>query len=79
MELQAFDFIILLLMQMNVAPTQIKEDAHLLFDLNLDITLTDAFFTTIEKQYQLNTPLTFSREVASLRGLANYIECSTAH
>jgi hypothetical protein len=73
MENQVFNFIAQTLVLMNIAPTQIVEDADLVFDLNLGVNKVDSLFASLENQYHLHTPLMFCQEVASLKGLAHYI------
>jgi acyl carrier protein len=54
------------------------EETDVLFDLNLDSIRLDFLLSSLEKQYQLNMPLIFNRETATLGGLAFCInkQCS---
>lgn len=74
MERQVFSFIEKTLAHMNVAPARIEEDTDILFDLNLDVIHLDFLFSLLENRYQLNTSLVYSKEVATLKGLANFVE-----
>jgi MinD-like ATPase involved in chromosome partitioning or flagellar assembly len=74
MEQQVFNFITKSLVQMNVVPSQIDEEADILFDLNLSVSRIDRLFSLIEKRFQLNTALMFNKEIATLKGLSSYVE-----
>jgi hypothetical protein len=78
MERQVFNFIEKTLVHMNVAPAQINEEADILFDLNLDVIHLDFLFSVLENRYRLNTSLVFTKEVATLRGLADFVELRAA-
>jgi MinD-like ATPase involved in chromosome partitioning or flagellar assembly len=73
MEQQVFNFIVQILVQMKVAPSQIGEDTDIIFDLNLGVSGIDRLFSLIEKRFQLNTALMFNKEIATLKGLSNYV------
>lgn len=67
-------FIIKTVTNLNVASFRIKEDAHILFDLNLNTTQIDCLFSVLEKQYYLPQPLMFNYDIATLRDLSYYVK-----
>jgi hypothetical protein len=62
------------LKEFKIPSYRIKEDSHMLFDLNLNTNHIDSLFSTLEKQYDLRQSLMFSHDVATLRGLSQYVE-----
>jgi hypothetical protein len=70
MERQLMGFIEQTLTMMNVESIQMDEETDVLFDFNLNSIRLDFLFSSLEKQYQLNTPLIFNSETATLGELA---------
>jgi hypothetical protein len=62
------------LKEFRIPSYRIKEDSHILFDLNLNTTHIDNLFSALEKQYNLPQSLTFNHDIATLRGLSQYVE-----
>ena len=65
------------LKEFRIPSYRIKEDSHMLFDLNLNTNHIDSLFSALEKQYDLPQSLMFSHDIATLRGLSQYVERMT--
>jgi hypothetical protein len=71
-ENQVFDYLNRVLNNMHISPNLIQEEANLLFDFNFSAKKIDAFYTAVERQYQVPF-IRFNQEVATLGGLVRYV------
>jgi hypothetical protein len=71
-ENQVFDYLNKVLKNMHISPNLIQEEANLLFDLNFSAKKIDAFYTAVERQYQVPF-ICFNPNVATLGGLIRYV------
>ena len=71
-ENQVFDYLNHVLNTMHVSPNLIQEEANLLFDFDFSAKKIDAFYSAVERQYQVPF-IRFNQSVATLGGLIHYV------